>query len=332
MTLRFAIVGCGKIAPRHAEEMIKHGTVVAVCDIVPERADKLASKFSATPYYDITSLLSNQKSIDLVAICTPNGLHTAHSINCLEAGSHVLCEKPLSISVTDAHAMIAASKKANRKLFVVKSGRYNPALIQLKELVDKNDLGKVYSFQLNCFWNRPPAYYSGSWRGTELDGGTLFTQFSHYIDALLWIFGDVKNISGFRKNSDHKDSILSEDNGVLSLEMQNGILGGLNWSVNSYQKNMEISLSILAENASIRIAGEYLNKLEYECSDKARLSIPGGVPNDYGSYKGSMSHHDKVYENLVKALENDGHPFTFAEDGLKTVELIERIYKSVPLC
>jgi predicted dehydrogenase len=332
-TLRFAIIGCGKIALRHAAEAAKLGQLVAVCDIVKERADVLAKEFSAKAYYGLTELLANEKTIDIIAICTPNGLHAEHSILSLQAGSHVLCEKPLCISTTDAKQMIETAKQAERKLFVVKSTRYNPALAELKKIIDGEKLGRLYSFQLNCFWNRPATYYAGSWKGSALlDGGTLYTQFSHYIDALLWLLGDVKNISGFRKNMAHQNIIEFEDSGVVSLEMANGILGGLNWSVNTFQKNMEVSLTIIAEKGSIRIGGEYMNKIEYQLTDGANLPVPlPGVPNDYGFYKGSMSNHDKVYENMLKALNDENHPFTNATDGLKTVETIERIYNSVSL-
>jgi len=332
-TLRFAIVGCGKIAPRHAAEAVKHGQLVAVCDTIPERANELAQSQGANAYYSLDDLLKKENDIDVIAICTPNGLHAEHSIKALQSGIHVLCEKPLCILSSDALKMIEASKKANKKLFVVKSTRYNPALAALKKAMEENRLGDIYSFQLNCFWNRPAAYYANSWKGDKsLDGGTLYTQFSHYIDALLWLLGDIKHVSGFRKNFVHQDSIDFEDSGVIAIEMQGGAIGGLNWSVNTFQKNMEVSLSVIGEKGSVRIAGEYMNKTEYQLMDHYQLSIPsGGAANDYGFYKGSMSNHDKIYENLMKALNDDTHPFVNALDGLKTVEAIERIYKSVSL-
>lgn len=330
--LRFAIIGCGKIAPRHSAEASKQGQLTAVCDIVKERADSLAKSSGAHPYYSIDELLQKEK-VDVVAVCTPNGLHAEHSIKALKAGCHVLCEKPLSISSQDALQMICVAKEAGKKLFVVKSTRYNPALAALKNSIDEKKLGAIYSFQLNCFWNRPAAYYKDSWKGNGLlDGGTLYTQFSHYIDALLWILGDVKEVTGIRKNFAHKGIIEFEDSGVAAIEMANGTIGSLNWSVNTFQKNMEVSLSIIAEKGSIHIGGEYMNKIGYQLSDGFELSIPTeGNANDYGFYKGSMSNHDKIYENLVKALDNHDHPFTSAADGLRTVEAIEKIYKSVSL-
>lgn len=331
--LRFAIIGCGKIAARHAAEIIKQGQLVAVCDIIKEKADELASEVSCTPYYSIEDLFSKESNIDVVSICTPNGLHAEHTMLSLKAGSNVLCEKPLCITAADGNKMIATAKEYNKKLFVVKSTRYNPSLAALKKIMDKNTLGKLYSFQLNCFWNRPAQYYANSWKGSlALDGGSLFTQFSHYVDALLWLLGDVENISGFRKNIAHKGIIEFEDTGVVALEMKNGMTGGINWSLNTFKKNMEVSLTIIAEKGSIKIGGQYMNEIEYQFIDNATLEVErDGSANDYGYYKGSMSNHDKVYENLVKALQDDNHPFTHAADGLKTVETIERIYNSVSL-
>ena len=331
--LKFAIVGCGKIAPRHAEQAAKYGSIIAVCDNIKERADTLASEFNTNPFYNINDLFAALKDVNITAICTPNGLHAEHSIIALNAGSHVLCEKPMSISCDSAKKMMRVAETNKKKLFVVKSTRYNPALIELKKLITEVKLGNLYSFQLNCFWNRPKEYYEDGWRGTKLlDGGTLFTQFSHYIDALLWLFGDIKSVNGFRKNIHHQNVIEFEDCGSASLEMENGMIGGLNWSVNTYQKNMEVSLSVLAEKGSIRIAGEYMNKIEYQHSSHAEIKTStGDNANNYGFYQGSMSNHDKVYENMLKALKNDSHPFSNAFDGLKTVETIERIYKTIPL-
>jgi predicted dehydrogenase len=164
------------------------------------------------------------------------------------------------------------------------------------------------------------------------DGGTLYTQFSHYIDALLWLFGGMKSVKGFRKNQAHQSVVEFEDSGIAALEMENGMIGGLNWSVNTFKKNMEVSLTVIAEKGSIRIAGEYMNKTEYDLADGFSLDSGDiGNANDYGFYKGSMSNHDKVYENLVMALQDDQYPFTNAIEGLKTVEAIEKIYNCVAL-
>src|SRR4051812_39508492 len=179
--LRFAIIGCGRIAGRHAEHIASVGTLAATCDIVPARARALAESHGAIAYSSLESLLESEKEIDVVSICTPNGLHAAHAIAAFRAGHHVLCEKPMAISVADCGAMIQAAETANRRLFIVKQNRFNPPVAAVKKLLDEGRLGKIFSVQLSCFWNRDAAYYQDTWKGTaSLDGGSLYTQFSHF--------------------------------------------------------------------------------------------------------------------------------------------------------
>lgn len=325
----FAIIGCGRIARRHAEQINKVGKLQAVCDIIPQKADELAASYHATPYYSIEELLKAEKGLDVVSVCTPNGLHADQSIMALNAGMHVLCEKPLCINTEDGKKMISTAQHTHKKLFVVKQNRYNPPVAFLKELISTGRLGRIFSFQVNCFWNRPPGYYTG-WKGKkQLDGGTLFTQFSHFIDLVYWLLGDVAAVKASTQNFAHPD-IEFEDSGVVILEMQSGAIGSVNYSVNSFNKNMEGSISIIAEKGTVKIGGQYLNELEYcEVEGVEHPQLPKGNPaNAYGTYTGSMSNHDKVYENLVMALENDKHEFASAMDGLKTVEIIQRIYKT----
>jgi UDP-N-acetyl-2-amino-2-deoxyglucuronate dehydrogenase len=328
MSVSFAIIGCGRISKRHAEQIAKVGKLVAVCDKVVEKARELGQAYHANVYNSIEKLLENETSIDVVAICTPNGLHAEHSILALKANKHVLCEKPLCISSSDGLKMIEAAKIARKRLLVVKQNRYNPPIAFLKELIDAKKLGNIFSFQINCFWNRPNEYYQ-DWKGTKnLDAGTLFTQFSHFIDLLYWMLGDVVSVKSSLNNFAH-NTIEFEDTGAVIFTMQNGALGTLNYTVNSFAKNMEGSFTVFGEKGTVKVGGQYLNELEYfnvEGMDEPNL--PKGNPaNGYGYYQGSMSNHDKVYENLVIALQNDEHNFANGEEGLKTVEIIESIYR-----
>lgn len=331
MDVKFAIIGCGRIAKRHAEQIIKYGKLVAVCDVIEEKAKTLAHEYECKSYYSLDTLLQNEIEIDIVAICTPNGLHAAHSILCLNAKMHVLCEKPLSINTIDGEKMLLAAAKNEKKLFVVKQNRYNPPVVAVKALLEKNKLGRIFSFQINCFWNRPTAYYTNSWKGTkELDGGTLYTQFSHFIDILYWLLGDVKSVKASIANYNHA-TIEIEDTGVVLIEMMSGARGTLNYTVNSFAQNMEGSITIFGENGTVKIGGQYLNELEYqniEHQDKIVLEA-GNTANSYGFYQGSMSNHDKVYENLIKSFSDESFNIASAEDGLKSVEIIENIYKSL---
>ena len=330
---RFAIIGCGKIAQRHAAEATKHGDIIAVCDIDKAKADLLAGIYSSTAYTDINTLLAETKDIDIVAICTPNGLHAEHSIKSLNAGSHVLCEKPMAITSADAKKMIEASEKNNKKLYVVKQNRFNPPVSYSRKLIEENKLGRIINFQLNCFWNRPPAYYTNNWRGTkEMDGGIIYTQFSHFIDILYWFLGDVVSANGLRSNYMHKDCIEFEDAGIAMLEMADKVTGTLNYSINSYAKNMEGSFTLFGEKGTIKIGGQYLNKLEYfSVENEIYPELPdGNSSNNYGFYEGSMSNHDKVYDAFTKALIDPSYPIISAYETMKTVEIIEKIYKASP--
>ncbi|NJO92644.1 MAG: Gfo/Idh/MocA family oxidoreductase [Chloroflexia bacterium] len=327
---KFAIIGCGRIAQRHAQHIKNNGTLAAVCDPKHDRADALGTDYQANVYYDYDELLAKEKDIDVISICSPNGLHAEQTIKALRAGYHVLCEKPMALSVADAGEMISESLKANKLLFIVKQNRFNPPVVEVKKIIDKGKLGKIYSAQLNCFWNRNEEYYKDSdWKGTlKLDGGTLFTQFSHFVDLLYWLVGDVKAVKAKVGNYGHQGIIEFEDTGAVSLEFYNGAVGTINYSVNSYGKNMEGSITIFAENGTVKIGGQYLNELEYQQFNDFEISNlpPGNPPNEYGQYKGSMSNHDKVYENVIDVLNNKGVIATNAFEGMKTVEIIEKIY------
>jgi len=329
--IKFAIIGCGRIAERHAAHIHRLGELVAVCDIIPPKADVLANTYSAKSFYTADSLLENIPSVDVVAVCSPNGLHALHSIKALEKGFHVLVEKPMAISVSDCEAMIKAARVANKILFPIKQNRYNPPVVAVKEAIEKGVLGKIYSLQLNCFWNRDAAYYKDSWKGTlSLDGGTLFTQFSHFIDLLYWMNGDVKDVKAITRNFAHEGIIEFEDTGVVLLEFENGSIATINYTVNSFQKNMEGSLTIFAEKGTVKIGGQYLNELEYQNIENYEITnLPkGNIANNYGNYVGSMSNHDKVYENVIDVLLHGMPQTTSTLDALKTVEIIHKIYQA----
>ncbi|HTN46477.1 MAG TPA: Gfo/Idh/MocA family oxidoreductase [Flavipsychrobacter sp.] len=327
--INFAIIGCGRIAQRHAEHIANTGQLIAVCDNIPEKANALAEKYGAKAYTDVNEMLNAEKEIQVVSICSPNGLHAEHSIASLKAGFHVLCEKPMALSVQDCGEMIKEAEKANRRLFIVKQNRFNPPVAAVKQMIEEGRLGKIYSVQLSCFWNRNNEYYENSWKGTkDLDGGTLYTQFSHFIDLLYWIIGDVKDVNAYIGNYQHQGIIEFEDSGSVSLRFHNGAIGTINYSVNSYDQNMEGSLTIFGEKGTVKIGGQYINELEYQKIENYEIKDlpPGNPPNNYGKYFGSMSNHDKVYKNVVEVLNNQGVIATNGFEGLKTVEIIDKIY------
>lgn len=325
---KFALVGCGNISNRHAENISRVGRLSAVCDVIPAKADGLALKYNTKAYYDIDELLKKEPDTDIVVVCTPNGLHSEHTIKSLTAGNHVLCEKPMCLTTEDACKMVRVAEQRQKKIFVVKQNRYNEPVQHVKKLIEEKGLGTIFSFQINCFWNRPQAYYSDNWRGTkDLDGGILYTQFSHFIDLLHWLLGDVEEVKGYKHTYGNRLHFEIEDTGTAVLKMKSGAIGTLNYTINSYSKNLEGSVSIFGGKGSVKIGGQYLNTLEWHevegYSKPELLSSPSA--NDYGFYQGSMSNHHRVYDDLILSLNGNGSLLE-AKDAIATIDIIEKIY------
>lgn len=330
--IRFAIVGCGRISKRHSDNIRKYGVLVAACDERPERTAELVKGTNARTYAALSDMLEREKgNIDVLSVCTPNGLHAQHSIEGLKAGCHVMCEKPMATTPADCATMIKTAERANRRLFIVKQNRFNPPVVGVKELIDSGTLGRIFSAHLNCFWNRDAAYYQDDWKGSlSLDGGTLYTQYSHFLDLILWFCGDVAQVHAYTDNFGHKGIVEYEDEGVAILRFRSGTLGTVSFSINTHAKNMEGSLTLICEYGTVKIGGQYLNELEYQnIKDTVIADLPqGGPANEYGHYQGSMSNHEDVYKNVVDVLTTGGTMTTVGYEGLETVELICRMYKS----
>lgn len=328
--LRFALIGCGRIGQRHADIMADAGTLVAVCDVNEDRCRQLALRHAALHFVSVEQMLQEMAgTVDVAVICTPNGLHAQHSIAALQAGCHVLCEKPMALTMADARSMMAAAREAGRHLWVVKQNRFNPPVQAVKQLLNDGRLGLIYSVQLNGYWNRPADYYENSWKGTlKLDGGTLFTQFSHFIDLLVWFFGPFVPEHACLQNLGHQHCMEFEDTGIVTGRFENGAMLGIHYTVNAYRHNMEGSITIFGEKGTIKIGGQYLNELDYQSLEGEPITgLPAGnPPNQYGNYTGSMSNHPEVYRNLQLVLEGHGKMINTVEEAAATVEVIERIY------
>jgi predicted dehydrogenase len=326
---KFAIIGCGRIAARHAAIMQELGEIIAVCDINQQQADQFGKQYGARVYTSASSMFESEKNIDLVAVCSPNGLHAEHSLLAMENDCDVICEKPMAIHTSDALLMRESAIRNKKNLFVVKQNRFNPPIIQLKKWLSQEKLGKILSIHVNCFWNRDKNYYANSWKGSlQLDGGTLYTQYSHFVDILHWLFGDADITSATFKNLNHQGIIEFEDTGLINLNFKSGAIGSIQYSVNAYSKNMEGSITVFGEKGSVKIGGQYLNELEYYCiQDVEDIILPAGnSANQYGHYTGTMSNHDLVYKNILEVLAGRAEMATSVEDAIKTVEWIENIY------
>ncbi len=333
MHSRFAIVGCGYIAHRHLKHIIDHphAEVVGVYDNKADRLHAFAEQYQVEAFLNYESLLSI-KDLDIVIICTPNGTHAELAIQALQAGRHVLVEKPMATSTQDALRMVATAKENDRHLYIVKQNRYNPPVQAVKQLIDEQKLGKINMVTLNCFWNRNDAYYTNSdWKGTKaLDGGVLYTQFSHFIDILYYLFGEIENVTGRMMNLGHEELTEIEDSGTFNFDLCNGGLGNLNFTTCAFQQNMEGSITIFAENGTLKIGGKYLNTIDYQQTDGFDIKhLPASSPaNNYGFYQGSMSNHDKVIDNVIQALHGKEPIMTSDKDGLAVIKMIDQFYEA----
>jgi len=334
--IKFAVIGQGHIGKRHAEMVRRNPEceLVAVCDI-KTKSELGLENISEAFYSSIDALLEQEKeNLDVVNICVPNGLHFSFSMKALEYRKHVVIEKPMALNKLDAEAIIFKSLEVSKNVFCVMQNRYSPPSAWLKEVVDSKILGTVHLVQLNCYWNRDDRYYTkGNWHGSaDMDGGTLFTQFSHFIDIMYWLFGDVQNIKANFKDCNHSQSTAFEDSGFVSFDFINGGMGSLNYSTAVWDKNLESSITIIGENGTIKVAGQYMNEVEYcHIRDYVMPELaPSNPPNDYGLYKGSAQNHHYVIENVVDTLRNGATISTNALEGLKIVDIIERIYQLRP--
>jgi len=334
--INFAIIGCGHIGTRHVKHIFNNeqANLVALCDIKMNRAKELAKKYNCPLFVKNYKELLKNDNIDVVNVCIPNYLHAPIAIDFLKNNRNVLCEKPMCLKTTNGGKMIESAKKKKKKLFIVKQNRYNPPVEVTKNILDKKALGKIYLCATNLFWNRNDDYYKQSeWRGTKkMDGGTLFTQYSHFIDLLLWFNGKIESVSAEIKNYTHK-KIEFEDTGIVLIKFKNGSMGTINFTTCSHNRNMEGSIYLLGTKGSVKIGGEYLNTLDYwEVSGIKRPHIDRGAPaNNYGFYKGSMSNHDKVIQNVIDVLNGQDKIKATGEEGLETTKVINAIYKSARL-
>ncbi|HFS66585.1 MAG TPA: Gfo/Idh/MocA family oxidoreductase [Flavobacteriia bacterium] len=331
--IKFAVIGCGHIGKRHAEMITRNPDceLVALVDIKPKEELNI-EKYKIPFFKQLDDLLNSDLEIDIVSIATPNGLHAKQAIKALEAKKHVVIEKPMALNKADAERIVFKGLEVSKQIFTVMQNRYSPPSVWIKELVSNGTLGEIYSVHINSFWNRDERYYTkDSWHGDKtLDGGTLFTQFSHFIDIMYWLFGDIKNIKAIMKDFKHQSLTDFEDAGVVNFEFVNGGIGNLNFSTALYDKNMESSITIIAEKGAVKIGGQYMNEVEYchiEDYKMPQLS-PTNPGNDYGAYKGSAQNHHFVFENVVDVLKGNKPIKTNALEGLKVVDIIERIYKS----
>lgn len=329
--IKFAVVGCGHIGKRHAEMISRNQEAELVALVDVKEKSKLGIDHYSVPFFNtLDAFLDSGIEVDVINIATPNGFHAQQGMKVLDSGRHLVIEKPMSLTKKDAEALIFKGLQKQKQVFCVMQNRYSPPSVWLKELIESGKLGGVFMVQINCYWNRDARYYvPEGWHGKkDLDGGTLFTQFSHFIDLMYWYFGDITNIQAKFADFNHKSLTDFEDSGFISFDFVNGGMGSINYSTSVWDKNLESSITVIAENGSLKVGGQYMNEVEY-CHIKD-YEMPELAPtnpgNDYGAYKGSAANHHYIIENVVDVLKGRSTITTNSLEGLKVVDIIERIY------
>nr|WP_310330630.1 Gfo/Idh/MocA family oxidoreductase [Roseateles asaccharophilus] len=331
--VRFALIGCGRIAQNHFEAIKKHGEraeLVAVADVDPGALADAVAKTGARGFPSLTELLGvkSELDIDCVVLTTPSGLHPRQVIEVANAGLNVMTEKPMATRWQDGLAMVKACDAAGVHLFVVKQNRRNSTLQLLKRAVAEGRFGRLYNVAVNVFWTRPQAYYdSAAWRGTwEFDGGAFMNQASHYIDLLDWICGPVESVMAYTGTLARNIEV--EDSGVAALKWRNGAMGTVNVSMLTYPKNLEGSITLLGEKGSVRIGGVAVNEIQQWQFD---------TPHDMDAQIADASYqttsvygfgHPLYYDNVINTLRGEARPETDGREGLKSLELLIAMYMS----
>lgn len=328
--IKFAIVGCGHIAKKHAEaiEKTENAKLVAVCDKIPESMQYYKEKYEVQTFTDLSDMLHEDNKIDVINICTPSGFHANIAIQAAKAKKHVVVEKPISLTLNDADAIISACRENDVKLTVVHPNRFRPAIKVLRELMDAGKLGKLSHADATVRWNRNQAYYDQApWRGTkDLDGGVLMNQAIHNLDLLVWLMGDIDQV--YSMNATRLRNIEAEDVSVGVAKFQNGALGVIEAATTIYPKNLEESISIFGETGSVKVGGvtaSFIEHMEIESMDQEEINeIINRVKADPLGKPG----HQCIIEDIVEAIETNRDPVVSGEDGKRALELVIRLYES----
>lgn len=326
--IRFALIGCGRVAAKHlsALDALDGVELVAVCDVEAERAAAVAQRYDVPGVGELEALL--QVSFDVGVLATPTGLHAAQARALAEAGRHVVCEKPMANRLGDARAMIDAFEQAGRRLFVVKQLRYNPTLRLLRRALREGWLGPVHMVNLDVFWTRPQAYFDqAAWRGTRaLDGGALLNQTSHYFDLLTWLFGPVSRVSG--QVATRARDIEVEDSGVVHLSWESGALGAVAITLLTYPENLEARMVVAGERGTVVLGGRACDRVDVWRVQGSPVSPEEVAQINRATRARYGRGHLDYYANVLEVLDGGGQPDTDGREGLRSLELISAIYES----
>jgi UDP-N-acetyl-2-amino-2-deoxyglucuronate dehydrogenase len=330
-SFRVGVVGCGRISQHHFDAIGKVDglSLGAVCDI-DETRGKTAGIERGVPSFASVEEMVKQAKIDVVAVCTPSGLHPDHGIVAARAGKHVISEKPMALSLDGADKLIAACDEARVKLFVVKQNRLNPPIRLLKRAVERGRFGRIFLANVTVRWQRPQEYYDAEpWRGTwKLDGGAIMNQASHYVDLIQWLVGPVESVVA--KTATQARKIEAEDSGVAVLTFASGALGVIEVNVLTYPRNYEGSITIIGETGTVKIGGTAVNKVEHwafaEYDDDDKLVETGSINTNPPTVYGFG--HEGYYRNVLAVLRGEAQAETDGRAGRRSLALILAIYES----
>ena len=327
--IHVGLIGCGRVAPRHAQSFaeLADARLVAVADVIESRAQRFAKEHRAEAYADYRRLLE-RRDINAVSICTPSGMHAAMAIEAMQAGKHVIVEKPMAMNLRDADRMIATAEAMGLQLCVILQNRYNPPMQDLRRVVDEGKLGRLLLGNATVRWYRPQEYYEDGWHGTwAMDGGALMNQSIHHIDALQWLMGDVESVFAYTATLAHK--MEAEDVGVVALRFKSGALGTIEGSTVTYPENLEGSVALFGERGSVKVGGTALNrkviwKIEGELEHEREWLTRDQVdpPSVYGTS------HKHVIADMLAAIRENRAPRTNGREARKSVALVLAIYES----
>ena len=327
--IRFGIIGCGRIAPKHAESIVNlpEAELIAVCDSIPERAQAFADKYGAKPYTDYQEMLK-RPDLDVVTIATSSDLHAQIGIAAAHSGKHVMVEKPMAMTLESADKLIKACRDSGVKLAVIHQNRFNKSIKLLRQALEEGRFGKLTHGQATIRWNRDDHYYAQApWRGTKIqDGGVLMNQSIHNIDLLQWMFGPVKAVFGYTAKNLRK--IEMEDVGAAVVKFTSGAIGIIEAASTIYPKNIEETLNVFGETGSVIVGGIAVNRIEaweFPNSEQEKQEIFASQENDPPSVYGFG--HLEIIADMIQAIREGVEPAVSGQEGRKALEIILAIYK-----
>lgn len=320
-----ALVGCGRIAPIHAIALkeLPFTEIVMTMDMIRERAEAFAREYGGQPTADYQQVLANPK-VEVVQICTPHYNHAQLALKALEAGKHVLVEKPMALSVEDAKEMIATAQRKGLQLGVIFQNRYNASSEAVKEAISSGELGELRAARAFVTWHRDDEYYrSDPWRGTwaQEGGGLLINQAIHTLDLMQWLMGEIKTVSANCRRWGH-EFIEVEDTAEAYIRFANGALGCF-YGTNCYPANEPVFLEVLGTKGKAQIIAD---KAVITIGDEIREITPESNSSSHPSYwgRGHQTQLADFYQSLLKEekVKIDG------TEGIAAMALVLAMYAS----